>query len=121
MKLAFSTLGCPDFDWPDILAMAKDFGFQGIEVRGLGRTIFSLRGKPFLPENVSATAKQLRSLHLEISCLSSGCPLCYPEKTRETISELKEYIDLAAKLNCKYVRVLGDEHPEIRGRWTARS
>lgn len=115
MKLAFSTLGCPDFDWPDILAMAKDFGFQGIEVRGLGRTIFSLRGKPFLPENVSATAKQLRSLHLEISCLSSGCPLCYPEKTRETISELKEYIDLAAKLNCKYVRVLGDEHPEIRG------
>ncbi len=115
MKLAFSTLGCPDFDWPDILAMAKDFGFQGIEVRGLGRAIFSLRGKPFLPENVSDTAEQLRSLRLEISCLSSGCPLRYPEKASETISELKEYIDLAAKLNCKYVRVLGDEHPEMRG------
>ena len=28
MKLAFSTLGCPDFDWPDIYSMAKDFGFQ---------------------------------------------------------------------------------------------
>ena len=33
MKLAFSTLGCPDFDWPDMYLMAKDCGFQGIELR----------------------------------------------------------------------------------------
>lgn len=32
MKLAFSTLGCPDFDWPDIYSMAKDLGFDGIEI-----------------------------------------------------------------------------------------
>ena len=36
MKIAFSTLGCPDFDWPDIYSMAKDLGFDGIEMRGLG-------------------------------------------------------------------------------------
>ena len=31
-------LGCPDFDWPDIYSMAKDLGFDGIEMRGLGTT-----------------------------------------------------------------------------------
>ena len=43
MKLAFSTIGCPDFDWPDIYSMAKDFGFRGIEIRGLGEEIFAVR------------------------------------------------------------------------------
>ena len=34
MRIAFSTLGCPDFDWVDIYTMAKDFQFDGIEIRG---------------------------------------------------------------------------------------
>ena len=37
MKLAFSTVGCPDFQWSEIYSMAKDLGFDGIEVRGLGK------------------------------------------------------------------------------------
>jgi len=41
MKLSFSTLGCPDFAWTDIYTLAKDFGFHGIEMRGLGGDIFS--------------------------------------------------------------------------------
>ncbi len=115
MKLAFSTLGCPDFDWQDILSMSKDFGFQGIEMRGLGRTIFSLRGKPFLPENVAATAERLRSLHLEIPCISSGCALRYADRVESTVEELGEYIRLAKSLGSKYVRVLGDEKAEANG------
>ena len=51
MKLAFSTLGCPDFDWTDIYSMAKDFGFSGIEMRGLGDDIFSINAKPFQKDN----------------------------------------------------------------------
>ena len=47
MKLAFSTLGCPDFDWAEIYSMAKDFGFSGIEMRGLGGDIFSITARPF--------------------------------------------------------------------------
>ena len=32
MKLAFSTVGCPDFQWSEIYSMAKDLGFDGIEI-----------------------------------------------------------------------------------------
>ena len=81
MKLAFSTLGCPDFDWSDIYSMAKDLGFQGIEMRGLGDRIFSVKAKPFCPENIEETIRQLKKRHLEIPCLSSGCALKYADKT----------------------------------------
>ncbi|HBK67299.1 MAG TPA: sugar phosphate isomerase/epimerase, partial [Firmicutes bacterium] len=47
MKIAFSTLGCPDFSWTDIYSMAKDLGFNGIEVRGLGSEIFAIKAQPF--------------------------------------------------------------------------
>ena len=39
MKLSFSTLGCPDFNWSEIYSMARDFRFDGIEVRGIGDDI----------------------------------------------------------------------------------
>ena len=47
MKTAFSTLGCPDFSWQDIYSVAKDFGFDGIEIRGLGNDISALHAQPF--------------------------------------------------------------------------
>ena len=49
MRIAFSTLGCPDFDWVDIYTMAKDLQFDGIEVRGIGRNIHAVTAAPFTP------------------------------------------------------------------------
>jgi len=115
MKLAFSTLGCPDFDWPDIYSMAKDFGFSGIELRGLGDNIFSVKAKPFLEENLKATKEQLAKKRLEIPCLSTGCSLKFTDKKDETIKEISEYIDLAEKLGTPYIRILGDLMPEPNG------
>ena len=108
MKLAFSTLGCPDFDWKDIYSLAKDFGFSGIELRGLGDDIFSVHARPFREENLPATIELLHKKRLEIPCLSTGCALRFPEKRDETIAEIREYIDLAQKLSTPYIRILGD-------------
>ena len=71
MKIAFSTLACPDWAWSDIYSMAKDFKFDGIELRGLGNEIFSVKAKPFTDEQLPATVEKLRSLNLEIPCISS--------------------------------------------------
>ena len=35
MKLGFSTIGCPEWDWAEILGTAKDMGIDGIEIRGV--------------------------------------------------------------------------------------
>ncbi|MBQ8248710.1 MAG: AMP-binding protein [Clostridia bacterium] len=108
MKIAFSTLGCPDFSWTDICSLAKDFGFHGIEMRGLGNNIFSVSDSPFCAKNLPKTKEQLRKLKLEICCLSSGCALRFADKHDEAIAELKEYIELAKELGTPYIRVLGD-------------
>ena len=115
MKLAFSTLGCPDFDWPDIYSMAKDLGFDGIEIRGLGKDIFAVRAKPFTEAELPNTIKKLQQLRLEIPCLSSGCCLKFADKASENHDEIIQYIELAAKLKTPYIRVLADLEPQPAG------
>ncbi|MBE6936598.1 MAG: AMP-dependent synthetase, partial [Ruminococcaceae bacterium] len=108
MKLAFSTLACPGYSLAEIFSTAKDFGFQGVEMRGLGEGIFSVNASPFLPENLPETKATLRRLKLEIPCLSSGCALKFREQHEASIAELKAYIALAKELGTPYIRVLGD-------------
>ncbi len=115
MKIAFSTLGCPDFGWMDIYAMAKDFHFDGIEIRGLGQNILAVTASPFTERQIDKTRAKLLSLRLEIPCLSSGCCLKYPEKRGEVIEEIRQYIDLAVRLGTPFIRVLGDQDPAPAG------
>jgi fatty-acyl-CoA synthase len=115
MKIAFSTLGCPDFGWMDIYSMAKDFHFDGIEIRGLGQNILAATASPFTERQIDKTKAKLTSLHLEIPCLSSGCCLKYPEKRDEVLAEIRLYVDLAAKLGTPYIRILGDQDPAPAG------
>ena len=67
MKLAFSTLACPNFSWPEIYSMAKDIGFDGIEIRGLGNDIFAVKSPPFTEEQLPET--------LKTKCVAVGNPL----------------------------------------------
>ncbi|WHH58640.1 AMP-binding protein [Petroclostridium sp. X23] len=112
MKIAFSTLGCPDFDWDDIYSMAKDLGFDGIEIRGLGNDIFAVKAQPFTESQLPKTVKKLSNLRLEIPCLSSGCCLKFAEKAEENYQEIVQYIALASKLGTSYIRILADIDPQ---------
>ena len=58
MKLSFSTLACPGYSWAELYSVAKDFGFHGIEMRGLGGDIFDVHASPFLPENLPEDMKE---------------------------------------------------------------
>ncbi len=115
MKISFSTLGCPDFSWTDIYSMAKDLGFNGIEVRGLGDQIYAVKAKPFTDENIADTVAKLDKLGLEIPCLSSGCALKYADKHDDIVEEITQYVNLAAKLGTPYIRILGDLTPAPEG------
>lgn len=112
MKISFSTLACPDFSWTDIYSMAKDLGFDGIEVRGLGEDIFAVNARPFTDARLPRTIEKLQSLGLEVPCLASGCSLKYKKDYDKNISEITQYVVLAKKLGTPYIRVLGDLHPQ---------
>ena len=59
MKFAFSTVGCPDYQWSDVYSMAKDLGYDGIEVRGLGREFSTFNMQPFSEGEVGLTDKKV--------------------------------------------------------------
>lgn len=115
MKISFSTLGCPDFSWTDIYCMAKDLGFDGIEIRGLGNDIYAVNARPFTEAQIAVTKKKLEELHIEIPCFSSGCCLKYKDKHDDNINEITQYIKLAEKLDTPFVRILADLQPMATG------
>ena len=108
MKLAFSTLACPDADWRDIYSMATDIGFNGIEIRGLGGNIFAVRGQTLTEEKIEGIAQKLNASHLGITCFSSDCCLKFAHLREENKKMLIEYIRMAHAFATPYVRVLGD-------------
>ncbi len=111
MKIAFSTVGCPEWSWTDVYIMAKDLGFNGIELRGLENELNLLRTRPFNEVKAEETADKLKKMNLSISCLASSCFLGGTDDEDEALKEGFEYIELASKINCKYIRILGDKNP----------
>ena len=108
MKYAFSTISWTSFTWKEAIAMAKDLGFSGIEVRGLENNVYAVDARPFSSQQVLRTAEQLANLHLEVSCFSTACNLNDRDKRKENIQQLQAYIDLAAKMGTSYIRLLPD-------------
>lgn len=115
MKISFSTLGCPGFEWSDIYSIAKDFGFDGIEIRGMGKDIFEGVTNPFAPERIEKTVSQLKKMHLFIPCLTTGCVLKYVDGWERIRSEIIDYIDLAQQIGAPYIRLLGDRDTQVEG------
>lgn len=105
MKLAFSTLCCPNYDWKDIFSMAKDLGFDGIEVRHIKEDEAS---SPFAPDKYEQTAEKLLKLKIEIPCLSTGGCLKFDDEWLDTKTEILNYIKVAKGVGAKYIRILGD-------------
>ncbi|NTV89724.1 MAG: sugar phosphate isomerase/epimerase [Clostridiales bacterium] len=111
MKTAFSTLGCPQWSWDDILVTAKDLGFNGVEVRGIENELYVPNAKPFLAAGLDATKDRLAKMKLEIPVFTSACYLFDKVNIEANMKEGRDYIDLASKAGVPYVRVLGDRDP----------
>ncbi|MDD2648569.1 MAG: sugar phosphate isomerase/epimerase [Eubacteriales bacterium] len=107
MKLSFSTLGCPRWTWREIVSTAHDLGYDGIEVRGVGKDISVPSVPEFSEANWKKTAASLEKLGLEIPCLSSDLCIHVRESAEHTHREAAAYCALAKRMNVKYIRIMG--------------
>ena len=57
MRFAFSTVSCPKWDFETIVARAKEYGYEGVEVRGFLNESILTASNPFLTD-----ARKLRDL-----------------------------------------------------------
>ena len=112
MKLAFSTLGCPEWSWNEIFATAKDMGMDGIEIRGIEKQIYVPRIKAFSEENLPGVLEQLKSAGMSIPCFTSSASLGLEKGEEASMEESRDYIDFAQKAGVPYVRVMIVPVPE---------
>ena len=113
MKLCFSTLACPRWSFDDIVNTAKDFGYDAVEIRGVGDKIYAPDVTAFNAKHIEKTKKRLATLDLQIACLTSGATLADEKRFSESMAEAKAYIDLAAELGVPYVRVMSTGTPDF--------
>lgn len=116
MKLSFSTLGCPDWTFPEILQRAKEYGFDGVEVRGIGPELDSAKLTPFLSENARGTRQTLASMGLSIPCLGLSATLHDAGGAKAARKEAEQALAVARRMGIPFMRVFGDQldpaHPE---------
>jgi sugar phosphate isomerase/epimerase len=125
MKLSFSTLACPDWTMPQIIAIAGSAGYDGIELRFVEGedSIWKL---PVFRGN--AIIQTLRDHGLSICCLNTSCRFHSPDKAERErwIAEGERMAELAARLSAPALRVFGDsiqpgENREATRKWIAES
>jgi sugar phosphate isomerase/epimerase len=122
LPLAFSTLGCPAWEWPKILEFAESHGFAAIELRGLMGSM-DLRTRPeFAPERIAQRKKEVAAHGLKIANIGSSSALhdANPAKRAQQIADAKRFIDLASALGSPYVRVFGNEVKDPKEEVVAR-
>lgn len=104
MQLAFTTLGCPEWDMATIIGRAIDYGFDGVDFRGY-RGALAL---PTLPEFSTAradTAARLRDANLAVCGFSSSACVC--SKPAEALAEVRAYAALCPIFGTRFIRVFG--------------
>jgi len=109
IPIAFSTLGCPAWDWPRILEFAHQHGFSAIELRGLQGNLDLPSHAVFAADRIEQTKKEIRDHKLRVACVSSSANLYMEDadKRAKELADARRFIDLASTLGAPYVRVFG--------------
>ena len=110
MRVSFSTLACPDWTMPQIIAIAAAGGYDGIELRFVQGEDSLWKLPVFSGKELASTRRALADRGLTISCLDTSCRFHSPDATERGrwITEGKRMADLAAELGAPGLRVFGD-------------
>jgi sugar phosphate isomerase/epimerase len=112
--LSFSTLGCPAWDFTQVLQHAQVNHYAGIEIRGVKGDLDLPNNPIFSATNMGATRRQVADSGLKIVNLGSSANMHFLDSTKRqnNLDEAKKYIELASKLSCPFIRVFPNDLPK---------
>jgi sugar phosphate isomerase/epimerase len=119
LRLSYSTLGCPDWSFDDILNFAVQYGYRAIELRGILTKLEAFDCPQFSDgPAIEATRKKMEEKGLSFIDLCSSTELHVADSglRRTGLDAARRYIDLAQQLNCPFVRVFPNHLPKDQGR-----
>lgn len=106
MKISLTTLGCPAWDLDTILARGREYGYDGVDFRGLQSEIDITKLAAFTT-GVAETRRKIADAGLEVSGISTSITVCDAAKQQANIEEARRTIAVAHDLGCSNVRVFG--------------
>lgn len=108
MKLAFSTLGCPDWSLKYAVEQAEKLGFQSIEIRGIRDNLRADTIEELLPDNREKSLRYAEEKGIVFCGLNSSASFHEKEKRKENTEETLATVKLASECNIPYVRIFGN-------------
>lgn len=113
MKLSFSTLGCPNWSFDEIVHRASQYGYDGVAFRGLGGELDLTKVPEFSPSERPNTRRRLREAGLTTSMVltSAAMMIAEVEKLEASLRLGRSHIEIASDLECPYIRVFGGQMP----------
>jgi len=111
MKLAFSTLGCPDWDLKEVVAGAHKYGYDGIELRALKGSLDLPRCDEFAAPQIAATRNYLEREGIQICCVDTSCTFHAIDASERAaqVQMALAHAELAGKLGAPLIRVFPDK------------
>ena len=112
MKLSFSSLGCPDWTFDEILTRGREYGYDGVGFRGLGGEMDLTKVPEFLPERREASRQQLAAAGLFPNMMLTSARLMVEgDAVEENIKLAEGHAAVAADLGSPFIRVFGGPIP----------
>ena len=72
MKSSFSTLACPDWSLPQVLAAAANYGYDGVELRVISRELDLWKLCEFKSSSLAATRAAIEDQGLAVAAMGSS-------------------------------------------------
>jgi sugar phosphate isomerase/epimerase len=115
MDISFSTLATPDWSWEQIVTNGPAYGYDGVEVRLLRRDTELLKRPEFAADAIAKRLDEMRQHRFQICGLASSVRFDYADAAvrDEQVQIGCGYIELAVKLQARFVRVFGDVLPPL--------
>lgn len=114
MRLAFSTLACPDWTLARVVRAVAEYGYDGIELRVLEGELLS----PSLPASARrAVRSTLDRAGVAVCCVDTSFEIANPDAD---LGEALASVDLAADLGGPMIRLFAGAPPDEGREATAR-
>jgi len=113
MRLSFMTFVCPEYTLAQVIAAAKEFGYDGVEPRVTADHKHGIEPDAD-GSTIAAARKAFADAGIEIACVATSCRFANadPAARARNRDNLKAHVQLAAGLGAKRIRVFGGRRDE---------
>ncbi len=114
MKLSFSTKGWHGCTFDEFCDIARELGFNGVELHNIDGRLFADRNGSLAPYAAASTQRMLYEKKLKIPCIDSMCDVSDASAEDAGVDEIMRCIRIAEGLRIPYIRIRAGEVPEGR-------